>query len=89
MIKFLVTDMPCCSNCISWLGGSIFAAGESVWRNQIDLQGLKIAEDKYDFEKIPDWCGNPLPEPKPVISRPSISTQSPIRRMLQISKFSK
>jgi len=88
-LDFLVTDMPCCSNCISWLGGSIFAAGESVWRNQIDLQGLKIADDKYDFEKIPDWCGNPLPEPKPVTSRPSLSTQSPIRRMLQISKFSK
>ena len=81
--------MPCKSNCICWLGGAIYASGESVWRNQIDLQGLKMTEERYDFENIPDWCGPPLPEPKTLPSRPSLATSSPIRRMLQISKMSK
>jgi len=81
--------MPCKPNCIGWLGGAIYASGESVWRNQIDLIGLKVSEENYDFENIPDWCGKPLPEPKTIANRPSLATSSPIRRMLQISKISK
>jgi len=88
-LDFILTDMPCHSNCVSWLGGAIYAAGESVWRNQIDLAGLKVGNGEEEFGNIPDWCGNPLPEPKLPSSRPSLATQSPIRRMLQISKINK
>ena len=101
--QFSIVDMPCESNCISWLGGAIYASGESTWRTQIDLANCALPkEETGDVEKrlpaeidptrIPDWCGADLPEPKlKLSSTPSFTTihNSPIRRMLQISKIPK
>jgi hypothetical protein len=101
--QFSIVDMPCESNCISWLGGAIYASGESTWRTQIDLANCALPKEELDeVEKrlpaeidptrIPDWCGADLPEPKlKLSSTPSFTTihNSPIRRMLQISKIPK
>jgi hypothetical protein len=102
-LRFSIVDMPCESNCISWLGGAIYASGESTWRTQIDLANCALPKEELDeVEKrlpaeidptrIPDWCGADLPEPKlKLSSTPSFTTihNSPIRRMLQISKIPK
>ena len=92
---------------MSWLGGSIYSCGESAWRNQIDskAEGLKKTKiylhiyndffaSEFDLEKLPDWHSNPLPEPKQlptrqsISARQSLSTDSPITKMLRISRMS-
>jgi len=100
-LRFSIVDMPCQSNCISWLGGAIYASGESTWRTQIDLANCTLPKEETDERRlaqeidpsrIPDWCGADLPEPKQKLSStPSFTTihNSPIRRMLQISKIPK
>ena len=56
---------------------------------------FRFFDSEFDLEKLPDWHSNPLPEPKQlpttrqsISARQSLSTDSPITKMLRISRMS-